>query len=366
MSRWLIAITITLIVITYFLDSGWDFLAYSAAVNAFRIGADPYFAHYTYGSPAFPFVYPPHTLILFTVLCIAGAPKIYFLSWTIFLVLSYGIARRIGEADDLLLVTLLLTGSLGTFWSFLTGNIGIVYLFLLSAVFYAAVRGKYFHSAVLMALLSSFTLFPIVFSGLFLFVKRAFIDRITILLTSFLSLGAIFAATYAISPKLFVDYLDGLRAPESPLYEEGEGLYNPSLSFLITDIARTFHLDTMYFIPLLAGGAIAAVLALAYLYFRRNRADTLKLASFGFIAIFLLLPRLKPYYYTLVLLPLYFLIRGYDLRRKCICLSLVSVFPLACHYLYIYSPNLVTSYSQYLSVAFAFLFIGISGIRARA
>ena len=373
----ILLISTLILVILAFPGSGWDFLVYISAVIAEVQHLNPYdpaiigqISHL----PNFPFLYPPHTLAFFYILFIPRFFYIYYLVWTLFLLLSFYVMTRWEMAERLYLFTLLTTGFLSVFWSYLTGNLGILYLFLFSLVFYGIYLKRYYISSIVMGILASINIFPIIFSAVYALVRKNWIERLAIILTSVAVLGIIFLGSFLAAPSLFNEYLNTVQSGTNNPFLEGGGkdvpvsyfINTPSPYWLIDQLLKPLGLmDTPVFIAL---SAIYAIFIgfLWYLFYKKNNAFEMEMIAFSVISIFLILPRLKPYYFTFVLIPIFILTKKYGISYKLATLSLVSLVPLILYLIYPVSQNIITSFGQFLALLIVFIFIFMTGMKDRA
>ena len=176
----LMVLTIGIIRRSYY-ETGWDFNVYIAAVSAFENGTNPYsvgnLQKYQLQASNLPFFYPPISISFFKLL-IVSFQKIhmsnfrinYYILWCLFLIGTFFVIRR-GDKDfqPLLLITLLTTGFIASFWNYLTGNIGLIDLFLFSLTFYFILKERYYLSAAFIALTAAMKIVPLVFIIIFIF-----------------------------------------------------------------------------------------------------------------------------------------------------------------------------------------------------
>ena len=163
----LLVLTVGIIRKSYY-ETGWDFNVYIAAVDATENGIDPYIVEnlqkYQVQASNLPFIYPPISILFFKTL-IVFFKKIhlsnfrinYYILWCLFLIGTFFVIRR-GDKyfQPLLFITLLTTGFIVSFWNFLTGNIGLIELFLFSLTFYFVLKERYCLSAAFTKVLSYF------------------------------------------------------------------------------------------------------------------------------------------------------------------------------------------------------------------
>jgi hypothetical protein len=354
-----------------FQNSGWDFALYCSAVRAFNDNKDPYILGnlktYSGSDNIFIsnhiFIYPPLSLILLKPLCLLNSKIVYYILWIILLLTTFSIIRKLGNREDLLLITLLTTGFIASYWNFLTGNIGIIELFLFSIAYWSIVKERYHASSLTIALTAFFKIMPIAFSSLFIFVKKSYIERFKIIVLSFTLLITFYLVSYMLLPELTHSYylsmtgnLKGQPNPTTLLALDT----GPTFYFLIRDVLKSFNLNEPIYLLILSIVFISFVgLALFFYYKREN--TFLRIFSFGVISILIILPRLKEYSFMLALIPLYFLIKDYNFKVKSFSIFVISVLPLISKLTLQSSifvkENIIFEYSQFICLFIIFICI---------
>jgi hypothetical protein len=343
--------------------SGWDYRVYIGAVDAFLHGQDPYILSniQQYVGGDLGFGQPPHTLIFYWFIALFQSIGVYYLFEILVMIVSaWLIIRTTPEKPHyLFLTTLLLTGFFSTFWLFLTGNTQFVFLLLISLMMYLLVQEKYTISAVIMGIMGSFSLLPILFSAFFIFVKGTLLERFRLFCIACGTFGAILLATFIINPQLMRSYIFTLTDPatSAPLYSGG-GMDQPTWYLMLKYIGEGIHPAVGF---LLIAIYVCLVIILAYYFIIKNQNDVLKVYSIGFLSLFMLYPRIKPYIFVMVVAPLYFLMKDYDYKIKLLVFLVISLFPMFVYLNYWINPklvpNIVNLYSQTMSLIFVFGFI---------
>jgi len=338
----LVVLTIGIIRKSYY-ETGWDFNVYIAAVSAFENGIDPYSVEalqkYQVQTNPLPFIYPPISLLFFKsliVLCkkmyLLNFRINYYILWCLFLTGTFFVVRK-GDKDfqPLLFITLLTTGFIASFWNFMTGNIGLVELFLFSLTFYFILKDRYYLSAAFIALTGTMKIIPLIYVVFFVFSKKSNSFKWKVVLLSVILFVLISATSYFLFPDITYPYyqsLIGNLGVEGGLFLKSGGIINPSLFFLIRDISRKLfcesHIASLSIYTLFVGGVIALFIR----YVLEKDRDFVKIFSLGVIAFFLVFPRSSPYSFTFVLLPVYFLAKEFDMRNKFLTVLIVSAVPL--------------------------------------
>lgn len=352
----LLLINIVLILIAL-PSSGWDFRVYISAVIAVLQQLNPYdpgvISQFSM-LPNFPFAYPPYTLAFFYLFYLTDFFYIYSLVWTASLLASFYVINRLSKTNRLYLFTLLVTGFFSLFWTYLTGNLGAIYLFLVSLIFYFLSLKREYLSSIFLGIVASFNLFPLAFSAIYLLLRKSLIERGKIIAISLLTVGVLFLLSFLVNPVLFGQYMEGMQSGSSNPYFEGAGgnvpvsfyINTPTSYWLINQTLKFFGLhDSIVFFTLCIG-YVLLIGGIWYLFYRDNRDNEILLMCFAMFALFLILPRLKPYYFTLILIPLYLLTKEYGMKRKIVILSFASLVPLLLYFSYQVTQNILTSFGQ--------------------
>lgn len=338
----LLVLTVGIIRKSYY-ETGWDFNVYIAAVSAFENGSDPYsvgnLQKYQMQASNLPFVYPPISILFFKALIVcfkklhlSNFRINYYILWCLFLTGTFFVIRR-GDKDfqPLLLTTLLTTGFIASFWNFLTGNIGLIELFLFSLTFYFILKERYYLSAAFITVTAAMKIIPLVFLIFFIFLKTSKQGKWRIILFSVMLFVLISVASYFLFPDITYSYyqsvLGKLGGEGSPIHESG-GIVNPSLFFLIRNVSRRLFCESYVVSFSIYTLFVGCVIAFFNRYVLKKDRDFVKIFSLGVISFFLVFPRTSPYSFAFVLLPVYFLIKEFDLRNKFLTVLVVSAVPL--------------------------------------
>ena len=336
-------------------------------VDAFNQNKDPYILAniQDYVGDKLPYVYPPHMLIFFEMFYSLQNIAIYRLFIVLLLIASvYFIAKSDYKPDHIFLyIILLITGFFSAYWNFLTGNFAIMSLFLIAVMFYLIKKDKFKESAFVNGLMTSITLYPMIFSGAFLTLKRSYKEMLTLVGIVAITFGAIFVVSYLFNPLLAQSFTQSLIGNESQLKDTG-GMSNPTPYLMFDYIAPN---------NLLISGAISLiyiglVLGALYLFTKRN-TDPFKIYTFGFLSMFMLLIRIKPYSFIMAVVPIYFLIKDYSYKLKIAVLLSISLFPFLMYKdfweKFFPLPDLIIYYAQSISLFIIFGIIWYENIRTK-
>jgi len=349
-------------------SSGMDYRVFKGAVQSLNHGENPYslsnITYYVGGT--LPFNYPPHTLLFFWCLqffFIFQSIWIYYIFLIVLMVASgYLIVTLDQKPEYLFFVTLLLTAFINTYWNFVTGNKDIIFLFLFAGIFYLLVREKFWQSSIVMGLMGSFSLITIPFIALYLVVRRSVMDRLTYILLSIGVIAAIFLITWWVNPSLLVSYIENVRGSTSPLYDQSDrNTPTPFLMFgvLLNPMFGGITIP-MIFVSLVY---VSLIIGASWFVLRKNQENPLITYSFIVLAIFMVLPRTKPYDFIILVLPLYLMFKDYGYKIKILVLGVISLLPLSVWYYFLidrtqpisYLAYLVYQYSQTFSLFLVFI-----------
>lgn len=344
--------------------TGWDYRVYMGAVNTLNQYKDPYILDNIkdYVGDNLPFVYSPHTFILFEFLYLFQSIWIYRLFSVILIFISAYLVLTIdeGKRHYLFFITLLLTGFISVYWNFLTANVSIIFLFFTSLIFNLLKKERFTESAVVTGLMSSFSLFPILFSALFLFIKRSFKERLILMCLAGGTLGVILVLSYIVNPSLMQSFIQSLTGSTSQIYDSG-GMANPTPYLMFGYIVNGLNLNGLIFTAIFSLIYIGLVIVATYFFVKKNQNDVFKTYCLVFLSLFMLLPRIKPYAFIMLIVPLYFLVKDYSYKAKILVFSGISLFPLFVYLNYWVNPKLVPDivnlYAQAMSLFFIFGFI---------
>jgi hypothetical protein len=368
-------------------DSGGDFSTYCAAVDVWNNQGNPYdsgsvflsrLQFRSFGKPTLDsFLYPPATLPLFAPACgalqLVYPFRVYFPVYFLVFLMAYLVAGRFApsEKDRLLLMTLLTAGFASLYWSFSTGNISILYLPLMSLTFYFFMKKRYYASSLCVTFMSIFSIFPILFSILYVFSDTSRRQKMKIVALSALVLGLFLAISSITFPLLFESYGKLLLGEGSPIFE-GAGYKTPTAYLFFQNLAGLFlgnGTALPYVLDLCFAGT---VLILFHSFYGKNRDDSPRLFSFGLLAIFLLIPRLKPNYFIFVAVPIYLLVFKERDMIKTLVITISAILPFICLVIADHMPlesmtgdlaSLLIAYNQLLCALAIFILIAWLHVR---
>ena len=232
------------------------------------------------------------------------------------MIISAGLIIKTAQQKPhyLFITTLILTGFIATYWLFLTGNTQFIFLLFISIIMYLLVKEKFTASAVVMGIMGSFSFLPILFTALFIFVKGSLGERLKLMCISCGTFGAIFLATFIVTPQLMRSFIFALTDPSTsaPLYSGG-GMDQPTWYLMFNNITSGIHPIIGIIISIVY---VCLVILAAYYFVIKNQNDNLKVYAMGFLAIFMLYPRIKPYIFIMIVASLYFLMMNYNYKMK--------------------------------------------------
>jgi hypothetical protein len=352
--------------------SGWDYRVFVGAVKSINHGEDPYsiLIINQYSGDWIPFNYAPHTLLIewcLQVFFIFQSIWMYYAFLAAFLVVSgYIIVTLDQKPQYLFFITLLLTGFISTFWNFLTGNKEILFLFLFACIFYLMVKEKFWQSSIVLGLMGSFTLVLLPFTALNLTINRPVLKRIQYIFLSICVVAALFLITWLINPALFELYIKSISGKYALYEPSGRTTLTPFLMFGVlinqtNGISIPLVLVSIIYICLIVGATWYAI--------RKNQENPLKVYSLAMLAIFMILPRVKPYYFIVLAIPLYFLFKDCSYKIKILVFTVISLIPLFFWYFPLFFsqypeiyrtgslPYLIYTYAQIISLFLIFAIV---------
>lgn len=345
-----------------------DWVGYVGAVQALNHMENPYIPDNLnqYNGIVLPFVYPPHTLYLFwslQFLFIFQNIWVYYAFLVLLLVVSgYLIVRLDEKPQYLFLLTLLVTAFMSLWWNFTRGNKDIFFLFLFAVIFTLLMAGKYRQSSIIMGLTAGFTLFATPFIALYLVVMRPLMERLTCILLAVGTGAGLFLVGYCINPSFFTTYICLLQGSDSQLIQL-DGWNAPTPYGLFNHLLASVSPGAIVPVVLVSCVYIGILLYATWIYYQRHSGDNLKVCSLAMLAVFMLLPRMMPYNFIILVIPLYFLFRDCSYQMKSLVLAVVSLLPLLAWYLPVFSisrdtlPILLGSYVQAYSLFLIFIVV---------
>lgn len=313
---------------------GEDYRVFEGAVLAFDHMQNPYVldninqyvGHYT--GEVLPFTYPPHTLYFFVILdqfLVFQNIGIYYVLLILLLILSgYLIVTLDQDPDYLFLITLIVAGFMGTAWNLVTGNKDILFLFLFALTFVLLLKERFWESAIITGLAAAVSLITAPFAALYLIVKRPLPHRFAYICIAGGVVAALFVVSYCINPAYLGSYISTLQGTSSPLYDQG-GTDTPTPFLLFGDLLKEININGILPVAIVACIYAGLILYATGIFFTSNEKNTLKMYSIVFLAIFMMLPRIKPYDFIITVIPLYFLCKDYSYRMKCLMLGVISL-----------------------------------------
>ena len=312
--------------------SGWDFRSYESFVQAFDHAKNPYILEnvipYQLPGENLFFDYPPHTLYFFWLMDLFSLFHNIFIYYVILFVLLVLSAYLIVQLDNkphyLFLTTLLLAGFISAFWNFLTGNFAFLFLLLFAITFTLWVKGKYWQSSIVMGLSAAVSLFTAPFVVLYLFVKRPIMDRLALMILSIGVVASLFVLDYFVNPSLLISYIGMMRNSSGPFYENG-GWNAPTPYLMFKDLLNHIFPGNIIPVVIVSCIYIGTILYATGKYYRKNNGDALKILSLVMLSIFMVLPRIKPYVFIILVVPLYLLFKDCSYRIKSLVLVVITL-----------------------------------------
>ncbi len=355
-----------LVILLQFNGSGWDFNIYLSALKVWVSGGNPYLVQSIqhYDQTELTFVYPPITLIFFKILFFSQNKIIYYIYWISALLLTFFIVKKTdNNFQPLLFMTLLITGFTATIWNFITGNIGLLELLIFAlAIFYLVQKNSYYIPAILITLIGFVKIIPIFLTCLFLLTPQTNKEKLKVISTILILFCSLSVVSWLLFPNLTIYYylsITGGLSQYTPIAESG-GISNPSSLFLFENISNLFIKNNLYFSLVLFVAYATFILSIFLRYIKKVYRDFLEIFCVGTLAIFLIVPQMKPYTFTLAIIPVYFLIKNHDIRKRLVSLLIISFLPFAAFMILYNNTNVfiysILSYIQLISLLIFYLY----------
>jgi hypothetical protein len=250
------------------------------------------------------------------------------------------------KPEYLFFITLLLTAFISMFWNFLSANKEIFFLFLFACIFYLLIQEKFWQSAIVMGFMGSCTLVTLPFIALYLAIKRPLLKRLQYIFLSLCVVAAIFLVTWLINPALFESYIHIF--PGTSALHEPSDRYSPTPFFMFGVLLNQTNGSITIPMVLVSFIYICIIVGLSWYVIRKNQENPLIVYSLAMFAIFMVLPRIKPYYFIDLVIPLYFLLKDYNYKIKILVLAVISLFPLGVWYYFLIDHTQPISYPAFL------------------
>jgi hypothetical protein len=212
--------------------------------------------------------------------------------------------------------------------------------------------------------MGSFTLVTLPFTALYLVINRPMVKRVQYIVLSIGVVAAIFLITWLIHPALFASYSTTFQGSTSALSEpSGRDTPTPFLMFGVL-LNQTDGLSIPLILVSLA--YICLIIGAGWYGIRKNQENPLHVYSLAMLVIFMLLPRIKPYYFIVLAIPLYFLFKDCSYPIKILVFTVISLLPLGIWYYPFFGryypeiyhtgllPYLISAYAQTLSLFLIF------------
>lgn len=329
-----IAVIVTLagIFAVLLLAHGWDAQIFCAAARTASLGGNPYDVREL--GLNLSWNYQPYLLALFKGICqtpvdFAGSYPILY----VFLLIS-GVAIWKPGDDPLLAMILSLGGFCGFTWAIRTGNVAVPEFLLISLVTVLFERRKWYLGGVILAFLASLKLLTIAYLCLLVFIPEATSKRLRVLAISLLVFALTFGVSYVLYPNLmkpFSEQLFGLIPDQHNVWIETARMTNLPLAFFLTDILALLGIKFTIPMAVIVGTALSVGIVFWILrkvvsscFIREHFMDFFNL---GVIAITLILPRLKPYSFLMVVPAVFYLLRSHGKLRQSLVIVLSIILP---------------------------------------
>ena len=322
-----------------------DYKVFVGAVQALDHTQNPYLLsniNLYRGAGTLEFVYPPQTLYFFwflQFLFIFQNVWIYYTFLGILLIFGSILLLTLDQKPHyLFLLTLMITGFISLWWNFTTGNKDILFLFLFAIIFTLLLTEKYWQSSIVMGLTVGFSLFATPFVALFLVIRRPIVNRLCYIALSAGIVMILFLVSYCINASFFYSYIGTLLESNSTLIQLG-GWNAPIPYWLFYDLFRSISSDAILPTILVSCAYVGIILYATVNYYKKHPDDPLKIYALVLLAVFMLLPRMMPYNFIILVIPLYILFKDVSYQLKILVLTAISLLPLIVWYLPLFSVN---------------------------
>ncbi len=331
----LLIIPNVVLLVSWYPSSGFDLNIGCSAVTAYDDGFDPYIVQYLqmYSASPYSFPYPPISLVFFELICCGDHRIVYYIIWALLLTATFLTVKKTNNSDPFLILVVLCTGFVATFLNFFTGNLGIPQLLFFSIIIALISKDRYYPAAILMGLMASLKLWPLALGALFLLAPRCKTDKIKLCSVLLISFGIVHLISYLAYPEITASYYDQvigrIDSQHTPINEATEGsIANPSLVLGVKTLSSLLFNNNVISLVILEIIYVAFIAFSFTHYLNRQKGNFLNIFCIGTLAILLISPRLQLYSFVFALIPVYFLIKDFDLKNKFIFLFIISAFPL--------------------------------------
>jgi hypothetical protein len=335
--------TLSLVVAWHWSTQG-DLRVYCDARSAYNAGLDPYIVDNLrkVGNPhSLGYAYPLAHAWLFVPLC-ANPHLLGPVFGGICLLITYLIVAP-PAGLRLYLLVLLLGGAAAATWNVATGNIGLIEMLLFALATQLFERHHRLSSAVILGVMASFKLVPLALVLPFAWVAATADSRPRTRAGASLLLVATTACVAAILVSAILDWNEfsqylrqvtgSLPSQHSPVHETIFSAATPTPVLLLLPLSmQGTEISTRVLF-----GISAVLVPLLFLAAARTgkrfSLGHLELLSLMTIAVFISLPRVKPYSFSLVMISLYYLSRDAPRVIKNAILVAVCTYPIVGYWL---------------------------------
>jgi hypothetical protein len=314
---------------------GWDFLTYCAFPNAVSSGFNPYKPEGIAAVADLPYptiyMYPPLAGYIFHPLC--SLPSTLYPVFYLLLLLGVLYMYRSEKPIDILYLTALLTaGYISFHWCMVTGNIGILELFLFALFFYFFKKERHYFMGVIIGIVGFIKILPLVFGASVLFTTqgrtRQFLKKYTIgFMSAYVPLQLLSLIMFPGTSKKYFNFIvDILPGGSFYILSLPSNWANPTLLTAV-DAWADRYLNGYGTDIILIGFLMTGLFFLMMNYSNYAKHDPHKVLAFAFIILTLALPRLRNYSIIIVTLPVFLATRDFNWKARSIILFLACSLP---------------------------------------
>jgi len=325
-------IGLLIIIAKLYTEPGWDTQVFCSAARAATTGRNPYYIRDL--GLELSWNYQPYLLAVFRSLC--GPPIRLEQSYPLLdaFLLFGGLAAWKPGSKSLLALALSLAGFWGFGWTLITGNITAVEFLLVSLAIALLEKRRWELAGLALGLLASIKLFTIIYVGLLLVIPESRSRRLRVTALSVSAFLFTLGLSYWLYPGLFGSFLKqilGLIPNQHNVWTEAATMSNVPLAFFLIDVLALSGIRFSALVSALIGTALVVVLICGAL----RKINPLDLARENYLVFFctgllvltIVMPRLKPYSFLMLIPPLFYLIRSQERSRQSLIIVVSAILP---------------------------------------
>ncbi len=311
---------------------GWDAQLYCQAAESDAAGRDPY--QDTHLARGFSWTYPPLLLNVFGIACrwtpVFSSYPIVYLAVLLLCVPLW----RVQPRDWPLAVACAYGIFAGAVWGLESGNVEILFAIPVSLAFHSVSRRNYGRAAAWLSILAAIKLLPVVYFSSFLFLQTSWRERVRavsvgvgcfVLVWTILTFGR-----PALAPSYLRQVTGTLPSQYAAALEVGH-ITQPAFPYFIGQILKWPNEVQSLVRTEPIALACVALLVVGAITLTRREPDSLArgetLFAFSFLAVHLVLPRLKPYTFALMAPAVFYLFKRQGEFGRSVMLLIGAAWP---------------------------------------